>query len=176
MRVSRRIFLGGVTAAPALARDYARPARCAVVDVGCVLPESLEGYSRQLRDLPHVVIPPDGKAIREFLRSGGTVLLECTGFEELGIEVGGRVRLEPYFPYVEYFWPIRVKIREFAPVWFQPAPQDVPIAIYGGKPVALRRSVGGGTLVALGSPLGPMFLTGDPDARSWLEAFLLPLI
>jgi len=62
-----------------------------------------------------------------------------------------------------------VKIREFAPVRLAPAPGDEIIATFAGQPVGLRRRVGHGTLITLGSPLGPVFLTGDPDARLWLD-------
>jgi hypothetical protein len=33
----------------------------------------------------------------------------------------------------------------------------------------LRRRTGDGVLITLGSPLGPIFLAGDPDARRWLN-------
>jgi hypothetical protein len=184
MRVSRRMFLGAAAAAPVLASGDRLGARCAVVDLGCVLPESLEGFKRQVGDLRYgdadaLIIPgvgalaePGVRMIQRFLERGATVLLECSlGIPELGIEVGGPVRQAAYFPYVEYRWPVQVKIREFTPVWFEPAPGDEVIGGFAGKPVALSRRMGPGTLVAIGSPLGPVFLAGDPDARRWLNRF-----
>lgn len=176
MRVSRRIFLGAAGLA-ALARGGVRNGqRWVVVDLGCVLDESMAGFRGQVGDLPYeeedvVIIPGVGslttegrRAIRRFLSRGATVLLEYGA--------GARAPRDTYFPYVEYFWPVRVKIREFAPVRLQPGPQDEVIAIFDGEPVGLRRRAGSGTLVTIGSPLGPVFLTGDPDARLWLDALI----
>jgi hypothetical protein len=101
------------------------------------------------------------ETIQAWLERGATVLLEYAG--------GARVEQRDYFPYVEYVWPVRVKIREFAPVELTPGPGDEIIATFSGQPVGLRRRVGDGVLVTLGSPLGPVFLTGDPDARRWLN-------
>jgi hypothetical protein len=145
-------------------------ARCSVVDLGCVLPESLTGFKTQVGDLRHdVLIVPAVRAVTEagkemieqWLERGATVLLEYVA--------GPSIDQDAYFPYVEYLWPVRVKIREFAPVKLTPAPGDEIIATFLGQPVGLRRSVGDGTLITLGSPLGPVFLTGDPDARRWLD-------
>lgn len=182
--VSRRTFLGAMAAAPAVANVAPSERRVLIVDLGraCVLPESLSGFRAELGDLRHpdadfVIIPgagflteSDASMIQRLLARGATVLLECRQATTLGIHTGGRVTPSPYFPYVDYFWPARLKIREFQPVWFQPAPYDRVIASFAGQPVALRREVGPGTLLALGSPLGPVFLSGDPDARRWLDA------
>jgi hypothetical protein len=170
MRVSRRIFLGAVGVASVFARvDRPRTAPV-VLDLGCVLPESLAGFRTQVGDLRHdVLIVPAVLALTEAgkelirgrLECGATVLLESLA--------GEKIQLDAYFPYVEYRWPVRVKIREFAPVRLAPAPGDEIIATFAGQPVGLRRRVGHGTLITLGSPLGPVFLTGDPDARLWLD-------
>lgn len=176
MRVSRRMFLGAVAASPLLARGDGFQARCAVLDLGCVLPESLAGFREQAGDLPYadasVLIVPgvgalgtnDAGLIQSSLDRGATVLLEFAS--------GERVAPGAYFPYVEYCWPLSVKIREFAPVQLRPEPGDQVIATLSGNPVGLRRTAGPGTLVMLGSPLGPVFRTGDPDARLWLDGFL----
>jgi hypothetical protein len=170
MRVSRRIFLGAA-AVPALASVEGLGPRCEVLDLGCVLPESLAGFKTQVGELrndvlivPAVrVVSEEGqRVIQSRLERGGTVLLEYVG--------GARVRQSAYFPYVEYFWPVRVKIREFAPVELTPVPGEEIIATFGGAPVGLRRRAGRGMLITLGSPLGPVFLTGDPDAPRWLKA------
>jgi hypothetical protein len=170
MRVSRRIFLGAVGAAPAFARVEGLRARSEVLDLGCVLPESFAGFKTQVGDLRHdVLIVPAVRALTEAgrgmierrLERGATVLLESLA--------GEKIQQRAYFPYVEYQWPVRVKIREFAPVRLTPAPGDEIIATFAGQPVGLRRRVGTGLLITLGSPLGPVFLSGDPDARLWLD-------
>jgi hypothetical protein len=170
--------LGAVAAGPVLAHVHRPEARCVVMDLGrgCLLPESLAGFREQVEDLRYgdaeILIAPgagslaknDIDVIQRFLGRGATVLLElCSGLS---------ASQAAYFPYVEYFWPLRVKIREFVPIWLEPAPEDEIIATFAGRPVGLRRRVGDGSLVTLGSPLGPVFRTGDPDARLWLEAFL----
>jgi hypothetical protein len=164
------MFMGAAVVAPVLARvDRLRP-RCEVFDLGCVLPESLAGFKTQVGDLRHdVLIVPAVRTITEagrelikgWLDHGATVLLEYVG--------GARVEQRDYFPYVEYVWPVRVMIREFAPVELRPGPGDEIIATFSGQPVGLRRRTGAGVLITLGSPLGPIFLAGDPDARRWLN-------
>ena len=170
MRVSRRIFLGAVGVAPAMAIGDLPGGRCDVMDLGCVLPESLAGFKTQVGDLRNdVLIVPAVRAVGEEGRKiiqarldrGATVLLEYVD--------GARVQQSVYFPYVEYFWPVRAKIREFFAVKLTPAPGEEVIATLAGVPVGLRRKAGRGMIITLGSALGPVFLTGDPDARRWLE-------
>jgi hypothetical protein len=145
-------------------------ARCSVVDLGCVLPESMAGFKTQVGDLRHeILIIPAVRAVtgagaqivQRWLERGATVLLEDVA--------GASVEPSTYFPYVEYSWPVRVKIREFAPVQLTPVAGDEIIATFMGQPVGLRRRVSDGMLITLGSPIGPVFLTGDPDARRWLN-------
>jgi len=87
--------------------------------------------------------------------------------------VGGTARV----PYVDYVWPVAVKVRDFSrvvpvesgaakPAWQRGA----IIGWTNGRPVAARRRVGRGTLVFLGSPLGPLLGWGDREARQWLAA------
>jgi hypothetical protein len=175
MLVSRRAFLGTAAVTPMLASSDRLNTRYGVMDLGCVLPESLAGFTLQAGDCccgdggtDVLIVPRVGtlssagvQTIQRCLERGATVLLECG----LGIPANQAV----YFPYVEYVWPVKVKIREFTPVCIEPAPADEIIGTFAGKPVAVRRRVGDGTLVAIGSALGPIFLTGDPDARRWLD-------
>jgi len=145
-----------------------------ILDLGCVLPESLAGFKTQVGDLRHdfIVVPAvraltrvDSVMLAQSLNRGAIVLLEHVG--------GSRVEQGAYFPYVDYHWPVRAKIREFAPSKLTPAPEDEIIATFLGQPVGLRRRVGEGTLVTLGSPLGPLFLSGDSDAARWFNALAL---
>jgi hypothetical protein len=93
----------------------------------------------------------------------GPVLLECA----LGL-LQEPPRGAPYVPYVDFTWPVPVKIREFFPHRLEPRPGDFVIATYAGAPVALRR----GGLILLGSPIGPSLAADDPDARRWLATVL----
>lgn len=171
MLISRRSLLGAAAAASLLARSVPR---CVVWDLGCRLPESLAGFRSEL-GISHspnpdlIIVPASGSfapdAVRPFLNRGATVLLEVFASDR-------RIKTEPYFPYIEYDWPIRAKIREFAAVSLDPVPGDQVIGTLAQQPVALRRRAGRGTLVTLGSPLGPLLLSGDADARAWLAAFL----
>ena len=71
-------------------------------------------------------------------------------------------------PYVDYSWPHSAKVRDFSRVVpLGPQAGDV-IAWVDGLPVALKRQDGRGTLLFLGSPLGPALWAGDAEARRWL--------
>ena len=70
-------------------------------------------------------------------------------------------------PYVEYSWPYRTKVRDFSRVVPVADRGDV-IAWVDGLPVGLRRRCGQGTLIYLGSPLGPALWAGDAEAKRWL--------
>ena len=95
--------------------------------------------------------------------------------ERLQIPVAAPVDLwshgsRPSTPYVEYTWPRRARIRDFSRV-VPPAEQPGEIIAWAGElPVAFKRRVGAGTLIYLGSPLGPALWAGDVDARRWLHA------
>jgi hypothetical protein len=72
-------------------------------------------------------------------------------------------------PYVNYLWPRETRVRDFSRVIPVSASDGDIIAKVGALPVALKRRVGRGTLIFLGSPLGPALRAGDPEARSWLR-------
>ncbi len=132
--------------------------------------------------------------IVRFLRNGITVIVESgAGFaghlsfrqhrrslrESLQLDVRAPVALwtddsrSRRGLYVDYTWPHPAKIRDFSrvvPVGDQPG--EV-IAWVDGMPVALKRRVDAGTLIFLGSPLGPALWAGDLQARRWLDAVAL---
>jgi hypothetical protein len=75
-------------------------------------------------------------------------------------------------PYVDYGWPRETKVRDFS--WVVPVSAgagDV-IGTAGGLSVAVRNRNRRGTLIFLGSPLGPALRAGDPEAQSWLHSVL----
>jgi hypothetical protein len=66
--------------------------------------------------------------------------------------------------YVRYHWPADTQIRhfgEFFPVHISGAEG---IAIYRGRTVAIRKRIGRGELLFLGSPLGPILAAEDHQA------------
>jgi len=135
--------------------------------------------------------PPAVRAILSRLRTGATVLLESgAGFapardfrahravlrDRLGVHIEAPVRLWPRLgargvPYVDYRWPSSAKIRDFSrvvPLGRQSEGEGESIARVEGLPVALKRRLGRGHLIFLGSPLGPALWAGDAEARRWL--------
>lgn len=72
-------------------------------------------------------------------------------------------------PYVNYVWPREAKVRDFSRVIPVSAREGDLIGRVGAFPVALKRRVAMGTLIFLGSPMGPALRAGDSEARSWLR-------
>ncbi|HEY6092906.1 MAG TPA: hypothetical protein VIV83_13005 [Gemmatimonadales bacterium] len=125
------------------------------------------------------------------LSRGSTVILESgAGFlnrvdyrvyrrwmrERLRIEVTDPVDLwsgaARGVPYIEYDWPMRASVRDYSRVVpLADQPGEV-IGWAGGIAVALKRRVGMGTLVYLGSPLGPALWADDQQARRLLLQLL----
>jgi hypothetical protein len=74
-------------------------------------------------------------------------------------------------PYVDYHWPVVTKVRDFSRiVRVDPGDGEI-VAWFHDLPVAAKRRIGKGTLVFLGSPLGPHLLSADREASRWLGAF-----
>ena len=140
--------------------------------------------------------PPAVRAILSRLRPGATVLLEsgagfatARGFrahravlrDRLGVHIEAPVRLWSRrgargIPYVDYRWPSSAKIRDFSrvvPLGRQSEKEGEIIARVDGLPVALKRRLGRGDLIFLGSPLGPALWAGDAEARRWFGEFVV---
>ena len=85
-------------------------------------------------------------------------------------------------PYIDYSWPVSVKVRDFSRVVPLSAQSRVGAGTKGeiigwvdGWPVAVKRAAGKrgkGMLVFLGSPLGPALGWGDREARHWLRTLV----
>lgn len=84
-------------------------------------------------------------------------------------------------PYVDFTWPIPARVRDFSRL--VPIAPLVPLAArrntenhapaiahVGSAAAAVKIRAGDGTLVFLGSPLGPHLLSGDVEARNWFQA------
>jgi len=72
-------------------------------------------------------------------------------------------------PYVDYVWPRETRVRDFSRVIPVSANAADVIGRAGPLPVAMKKRLANGTLIFLGSPLGPALRAGDPEARSWLQ-------
>jgi len=136
-----------------------------------------------------IPLPAVGRIV-SCLQLGGTVLLESgAGFaaesefqahraalrDGLGVRIEAPVRLWPRtIPYIHYSWPYPADVRDFSrvvPLGRQPG--EI-IARVDGMPAALKRRYAGaggagGTLIFLGSPLGPALWAGDAEAKRWLS-------
>jgi hypothetical protein len=130
--------------------------------------------------------------LRENLMNGTTVLYESGaaflgpedfGFHKsvirsmFGLSLHDPVRLWDsahslkQSPYVDYHWPVVTKVRDFSRVVPVAAGSGETIARFQNLPVGVKRRIGKGALVFLGSPLGPHLLSADREAGNWLGAF-----
>ena len=163
----------------------------------CGLRESVAGYASVLAGLsgaPHratliipaaLAIPPAAvRTIVTWLHGSATVILESgAGFaaestfhahqgtlgDSLQIRVEPPLALWPRsMPYVDYTWPYPAKLRDFSRVVPLGPQAGEVIASVDGLPVALKRRIGRGTLIFLGSAVGPALWSGDADARGWV--------
>jgi hypothetical protein len=75
-------------------------------------------------------------------------------------------------PYVNYFWPRPTQVRDFSRAIPVSARAGDVIGQVGALPIAWKRHTGAGTLIFLGSPLGPALRAGDREALSWLQGLL----
>jgi hypothetical protein len=79
---------------------------------------------------------------------------------------GARATGHAQVPYVAYHWPREVHVRDFSRVIPVSAANGRAIGLWREIPVAWRKQIGAGTLIFVGSPVGPALLAGDSDAAS----------
>ena len=136
-----------------------------------------------------LALNPARVAVSDSLQAGASVILESgAGFASAREFRAHRVVLRDYLqvqieapvqlwsghtgsqgiPYVDYTWPCAAKVRDFSYVVPLARQPGEVIAWVNGLPVALKRQSGRGTLIFLGSPLGPALWAGDAEARRWL--------
>jgi hypothetical protein len=72
-------------------------------------------------------------------------------------------------PYVSYVWPHAMIVRDFSRVIPVSAQMQEVIGRVGDLPVGLKKRLGKGTVIFLGSPIGPALGAGDPEASRWLR-------
>jgi len=130
------------------------------------------------------------RAMQTCLEGGGMVILESgAGFSSQRDFHAHRAALRDAFdlevdkpislwldstargaPYVDFTWPISTKIRDFSRVVPQRTGAGTIIAQVNGLPVARVQRRRRGTLIMLGTPIGPALWAGDAEARRWLQA------
>jgi hypothetical protein len=75
-------------------------------------------------------------------------------------------------PYVDFHWPHPARVRDFSRVVRVPESNCEIIARADGIPVGMKRRHGRGTLLVLGSMLGPSLRSGDREALAWMREVL----
>ena len=75
-------------------------------------------------------------------------------------------------PYVAYRWPRETHVRDFSRVIPVSAENGRAIAHWREIPVAWRKPIGAGTLIFVGSPIGPALHAGDADVSSLLHSLI----
>jgi hypothetical protein len=78
----------------------------------------------------------------------------------------------PAAPYLDFHWPLKVKVRDFSCVVPVSTPAEQVIGWCGDWPIASKQTLGKGALVFLGSPVGPALRAGDAEAHRWLSQVL----
>jgi hypothetical protein len=131
--------------------------------------------------------------LRNHIEQGSTAVVESGGAflsrpkfylhkwllsSQFGLEVAAPVDLwrnrERLYrpPYVDFTWPVGARVRDFSRIVPVLATSREAIALQDGQIIGLKRRIGAGTLVFLGSPVGPHLLAGDREAGRWLQRFL----
>jgi hypothetical protein len=82
----------------------------------------------------------------------------------LGVEVADPVAYTSA-EYVVFRWPLSVMVRHFIRVSFIAPARNMPIAHLGTHSIAVRKEVGLGSVLIIGSNLGPLLLAGDEQAH-----------
>jgi hypothetical protein len=118
--------------------------------------------------------PSRADAARTFTSFFGISVLETQDLWPAGSvsRRGPLASVDRQFPYVEYTWPRTALVRDFSRITgLSHGGTPSAIARVRNTVVGVRRPMGRGTLVVLGSPLGPALRAGDAQAHAWLREF-----
>jgi hypothetical protein len=160
-----------VPACLALRSEVTQEIAAALRGGSCVVLESGAGFATQ----------PEFAAHQEWLRNYWSVRVEAPvdlwndNLRDPRCQTlagQGPSPLAARVPYVDFRWPFRTKIRDFSRVVPVSAQPEQVVASCGDWRVASMHAKGKGTLVFLGSPLGPALLAGDAEAHRWLWAII----
>jgi hypothetical protein len=140
-----------------------------------------------------VIVPSasalEGIALSSLVREaqlGATVLIDLAdGFasrsatartrrnleHHLGIEIADPVAYRTR-DYIVYRWPLPVLVRHFTRISHVKPGQNMPVAYLGTDSIAVRKEIGRGSVVIIGSTLGSLLLAGDEQAHQILARLL----
>ena len=200
MALSRREFVGTLAISPAIGPPRKIECGVLDIGDACVLAESRIGIlactfckpqKMHRHECLFYVVPGAGPVTRQLARelvghtrNGASIIFEsAAGFggfesqremlsEHFDLQIDRPIDLpKGRIPYVDYHWPVSVKVRDFDRVVPVRAPASEVIARIDGIPVAARRR----KLIFLGSPIGPALLAGDREAHFWFKTLMATL-
>ena len=96
-------------------------------------------------------------------RKAGTPVQNARGMRAIGHE---------QIPYVAYHWPVQAHVRDFSRVIPVSAASGPAIAHWNDVPVGWSKNIAAGTVVFLGSPLGPALRAGDSEATTLFQTIV----
>jgi hypothetical protein len=73
-------------------------------------------------------------------------------------------------PYVDLAWPVQARVRDYSRVIGVSGGEGIPLAAVEGLPCGARKRIGAGTLLFLGSPVGPHLRAKDREALHWFRS------
>lgn len=186
---TRRQLLGQALFFPLAVRAQAEPDRLASLEIiaepNCLSRESAEGFRTLGISEPSNLTVLCGISaldaalaarLREQVAAGRWAIWEMSPVRTeaqarilrtvFGIAMGDPIRHSPDRLYVRYRWPHPALIRSFSAAIPVACTPSEAIAFYRGTPVAMKRAIGRGGLVLLGSMLGPSLRAEDREARA----------
>lgn len=176
---TRREFLQEAVIVPLVATVGPSTGPRIIAGRDCLSQESAEGYRAVLRShrSANLIVICGAIAVHPRLQAeaanGAWVIWEPSPYAirtSLGIVPGRPVAVPPGDLYVRYSWPHSAFTRSFSHVIPVSCPESEAIAHYAGAPFALRRRIGNGGVVFLGSMLGPNLRAEEREARELASA------
>ncbi len=158
-----------------------------ISEPNCLSEESAEGF-RSLRLPPNVILlcgistldSARALQLRAQAFAGHWIVFEtsprCTlKLRQALHDVFGIALREPVTPlsdrlYVRYSWPHSVMTRSFSGLIPVASSRTEAIAHYAGLPVAMKRTLGSGGVLLLGSMLGPNMRAEEPQSKQLVTA------
>lgn len=190
--MTRRSILQQALVVPFAVRTEARSAPAGpqiISEPNCLSQESAEGF-RSLHPTSNVILLcgvanlAKGRALdlSKQIHRGSWIVWEsspfCSGNQRRILrDVFGIVLREPVIPssdhlYVRYSWPRPALTRTFSAVIPVACSDQDAIGRYGGVPVAMKRQIGRGGIVFLGSMLGPNLHAEERQANELVGVIL----